>query len=154
MITHSTSSTNADRRTVNILLIDDCQTDAVLTQEALLEADVNSHLVATQDGSEALAMLEKGNAFPNGQQPDIILLDLNMPRMDGREILKRIKSDERTKEIAVLILTTSKADTDIQHTYELQANCYLTKPVDFDTFCHLIKSIIKFWCPTAIASND
>lgn len=128
-----------------ILLIEDNPGDVRLTQEALKESQVRSHLSVASDGEEALAFLLREGPFADAPRPDLILLDLNLPRMDGRDVLARIKSHPRLKCIPVVVLTTSSADNDIRQAYQLHANCYVTKPVDFTRFLHVVKSIEDFW---------
>ena len=128
-----------------ILLVEDNPGDVRLTREALNESKLANNLHVAEDGVEAMAFLRKEGKYTNAPIPDLILLDLNLPRMDGREALKRIKDDEALKRIPVVILTTSTADEDILKTYELHANCYITKPVDFGQFVKVVKSVEDFW---------
>lgn len=130
---------------VEILLVEDNPGDVRLAQEALKEGKMCNNLNVAGDGMEALCFLHREGKYTNAPRPDIILLDLNLPKKDGREVLMEIKSDEDLKRIPVVILTTSKADEDIAGTYDLHANCYITKPVDFDQFINVIKSIEHFW---------
>jgi chemotaxis family two-component system response regulator Rcp1 len=130
---------------IEILLVEDNPGDVRLTREALKEGKVLNHLSVVCDGVEALAFLHKENEYATRPSPDIILLDLNLPRMDGRELLARLKTDEKLKRIPVVILTTSKAEEDIIQTYNLHANCYITKPVDLNQFITVVKSIEDFW---------
>jgi two-component system response regulator len=130
---------------VHVLLVEDDAADAMLTREALSQQKLRISIEVAKDGIEALAYLRREGEFANTVRPDVILLDLNMPRMDGREFLSEIKSDEDLKMIPVVILTTSDADADIVKSYELQAACYLTKPVGFPQFSQLVQSISEFW---------
>lgn len=126
---------------IEILLVEDNPADVRLTQEALREGKVKNNLSVARDGEEALAFLRR-----EGQaRPDLILLDLNLPRRDGREVLKEIKADPELRRIPVVVLTTSSAEVDILKSYELHANCYITKPVDLDQFITVVKSIDDFW---------
>jgi CheY-like chemotaxis protein len=132
-------------RPVEILLVEDNPGDERLTREALKEGKVYSNLHWAKDGVEAMEFLRRTGRFANAIRPDIILLDLNLPRKDGREVLEEIKSDAQLKCIPVVILTTSKAEEDVLKTYGLHANCYVTKPVDLDKFITVVKSIDAFW---------
>ncbi len=134
-----------DRSPVEILLVEDSPGDVRLTQEALKEGKMLANLQVARDGVEALAMLRKEGAFAHLRTPDIILLDLNLPRMDGRQVLETIKADEHLKAIPVVVLTTSSAEQDIAHAYALHANCYITKPVDLEQFLSVIRAIDEFW---------
>jgi chemotaxis family two-component system response regulator Rcp1 len=130
---------------INILLVEDNPGDVRLTQEALKDAKVRNELSVVSDGVEALKFLRREEPYGDATRPDVILLDLNLPKMDGREVLAEIKSDERLRRIPVVILTTSKAEQDILRTYNLHANCYITKPVDLDQFITVVRSIEDFW---------
>lgn len=130
---------------IEILLVEDSPGDQRLTKEALKEGKINNNLYIVEDGEEAIAFLKKQDPFKNVPKPDLILLDLNLPKMNGQEVLKIIKADERLKRIPVVILTTSQADEDILNAYNLNANCYITKPVDFDQFIHVVNKIQEFW---------
>lgn len=132
-------------RPVEILLIEDNPGDVRLTQEAFKESDLQNHLTVASDGIEALTILERSGPYENAVRPDLILLDLNLPRMDGREVLTRIKNSPHLKCIPVVVLTTSSAETDVLQAYRLHANCYVTKPVDFNRFLRVIRSIEDFW---------
>jgi chemotaxis family two-component system response regulator Rcp1 len=132
-------------RPVEILLVEDNPGDVRLTVEALREGKVRNHLNVTTDGVEAIAYLRREGKFADAPRPDLILLDLNLPRKDGRQVLAEIKADDSLKTIPVVILTTSKADEDILRSYDLHANCYVTKPVDLDQFITVVKSIEDFW---------
>ena len=130
---------------INILLAEDNPGDVRLTQEAFIEGKIQNNLFVVKDGIEAMAFLHKEAPFQDVPMPDLFLLDLNMPRMDGREVLEQVKSDAKLKHIPVIILTTSNAETDIVKSYNLYANCYITKPVDLDKFIEVIKQIKEFW---------
>ena len=130
---------------IEILLVEDSPGDQRLTMEALKEGKINNTLYIVEDGEEAIAFLNKEEPFTNVPKPDLILLDLNLPKMNGQEVLEIIKADEKLKRIPVVILTTSQADQDILNAYNLNANCYITKPVDFDQFSHVVKKIQEFW---------
>lgn len=130
---------------IEILLVEDNPGDVRLTIEALTEAKVQNNLYVAKDGVEAMAFLRKEGEFADMVEPDLILLDLNLPRMDGREVLTEIKSDPLLKHIPVVILTTSTAEHDILETYNLHANCYITKPVDLGQFIKIVQSVESFW---------
>jgi CheY-like chemotaxis protein len=132
-------------KAINILLVEDNLADRVLTKEALEEARIANHLHTVDDGIEALAFLRRQGPYAVAPAPDLILLDLNMPRMDGREFLEICKRDPALRHIPVVVLTTSKAEEDVARSYNLRANCYITKPVDFDQFLAVIKHIEEFW---------
>ena len=134
---------------VEVLLVEDSPGDVRLTQEAFREANIAIHLHVASDGVEAMTFLKKQGGHAHAPRPDLILLDLNLPRMDGREVLAHIKEDENLKTIPTVILTTSEAEADIVKSYELQANCYLSKPVQLDAFESLVKSINDFWLTKA-----
>lgn len=130
---------------VEILLVEDNQGDARLVKEALREGQVQSHLSVVPDGVEAMAFLRRQGAYVAVPRPDLILLDLNLPRKDGREVLAEVKSDPGLKRIPVVVLTTSEAEQDILTTYELHANWYIIKPIGLDQFITVVKSILDFW---------
>jgi len=132
-------------REIEILLIEDNPGDARLTTEALKEAKVRNKLTHIADGIEGLAFLRQQGKYAGAQRPDLILLDLNLPRKDGREVLAEIKADDRLKRIPVVILTTSQAEEDILKAYNLNANCYVSKPVDLDQFIKVVRTIKDFW---------
>jgi chemotaxis family two-component system response regulator Rcp1 len=134
-----------NEREIEILLVEDNPGDARLTTEALKEARVRNKLTHIADGIEALAMLRQQGKYAGTQRPDLILLDLNLPRKDGREVLAEIKADDRLKRIPVVILTTSQAEEDILKAYNLNANCYVSKPVDLDQFIKVVRTINDFW---------
>ncbi|MEO8205616.1 MAG: response regulator [Chthoniobacterales bacterium] len=130
---------------IEILIVEDSPTDVLLMREALEHAKVHNTLHVVDNGVEAMDFLRKENKYSLAPRPDLILLDLNMPRMNGQEVLAEIKNDKNLKAIPVVILTTSKIDTDISQAYEHHANCYITKPVDFDTFAEVVRSVQSFW---------
>ena len=134
---------------MQVLLVEDSPGDIRLTREAFRETNPAIQLHVANDGVEAMAFLKQEGSNMNAQRPDLILLDLNMPKMDGRQVLARIKADEDLKSIPTMILTTSDAEGDIVRSYELKANCYLTKPVELDAFENLVKSINDFWLTKA-----
>jgi two-component system, chemotaxis family, response regulator Rcp1 len=131
-----------------VLLVEDSPGDVRLTLEAFREANSAIHLHVANDGVEAMAFLNNEGAYSDAPRPDLILLDLNLPRMDGREVLAQIKTDASLRTIPTVILTTSDAQTDILKSYQLQANCYLRKPVQLDAFESLVKGINEFWLAT------
>ena len=130
---------------VEVLLVEDNPGDVRLTVEALKEAKVINNLRVVRDGVDAMSYLRRQGDFTKARRPDLILLDLNLPRKDGREVLAEIKQDPNLKRIPVVILTTSAAEQDIIKTYNLHANCYITKPVELDQFIEIVKSIQDFW---------
>jgi chemotaxis family two-component system response regulator Rcp1 len=130
---------------INILLVEDNPGDVRLTQEALKDAKVLNKLYVVEDGIEALAFLRQQQKYAKAVRPDLILLDLNLPKKDGREVLAEIKEDEGLKRIPVVILTVSKAEEDIINTYNHHANCYITKPVDLSQFLEVVKAVDDFW---------
>jgi CheY-like chemotaxis protein len=130
---------------LDILLVEDNPGDVRLTQEALKENKLHNNLHVTRNGVEAMAFLRQEGKYAEAPRPGLVLLDLNLPRKDGREVLAEIKSDETLRRIPVVILTTSQAEEDILKTYDLHANCYITKPVDLDRFIKVIQSIKDFW---------
>jgi len=132
-------------RPIQILMVEDNPDDIDLTMEALKDAKVRNILKVVKDGEEALAYLHGEGQYQGSLRPDLILLDLNMPRKDGREVLKEIKNHPTLRRIPVVILTTSQAEEDILNTYDLHANCYITKPVDFSQFLKVVRSIEDFW---------
>lgn len=132
-------------RVVEVLLVEDNAGDVRLTTEAIRESGLRINLSVAEDGEEAMAFLHREGRYANAPRPDLILLDLNLPKKDGREVLGEIKSDPGLKRIPVIVLTTSSSERDIQMTYELHANCYVTKSMDLDQFDHVIKTIEDFW---------
>jgi CheY-like chemotaxis protein len=142
MITHEFTPAS---KPVEILLVEDEPGDVRLMIEAMRQAKVRNTLRVVEDGQEALDYLFRRPPFENAPRPDLILLDLNLPRRDGHEVLKTIKADALLRSIPVVILTTSEADTDIARCYNQHASCYITKPVDLNQFLQVIKSIENFW---------
>ena len=134
---------------IEVLLVEDSPGDVRLTREAFRNANMAIRLHVVSDGIEAVAFLRKTGDYAGTAHPDLILLDLNLPRMDGREVLSQIKADESLKSIPTVILTTSDAEADIAASYKLQANCYLSKPVQLEAFESLVKSINDFWLTRA-----
>jgi len=130
---------------IDILLVEDNPGDARLAKEALKDSKLKNNLFIVNDGEEAMKFLKKENPYEDVTRPDLILLDLNLPKKDGREVLKEIKTDENLKRIPVVILTMSKAEEDIFQTYNLHANCFITKPIDLDQFIKVVQSIENFW---------
>jgi CheY-like chemotaxis protein len=135
----------AGGRPKEVLLVEDSPGDVRLTKEAFRAANASIHLHVASDGIEAIAFLKREGPHVDAPRPDLILLDLNLPKMDGREVLTHIKEDDRLKTIPTVILTTSDSEADVAKSYQLQANCYLSKPVQFDAFENLVKSINDFW---------
>ena len=138
-------SLDVHTRTIEILLVEDNPGDVRLTMEGLKGATASHNLSVVEDGVEAMALLRREGKYADAHRPDLILLDLNLPRMDGREVLAEIKTDEELRRIPVVILTTSDAEDDILKMYDLQANCYLTKPLDLERFLGVVRSIEHFW---------
>ena len=132
-------------RPIEILLVEDNPGDVRLTREALAEAKVSNNLAVASDGVEALAYLRREAPHENATRPDLVLLDLNLPRKDGREVLGEIKADPQLRRLPVVVLTTSTAEQDILESYNLYANCYISKPVDLDQFLAIVTSIEDFW---------
>ena len=138
-----------ERRPVEILLVEDSPSDTELTIEAFQEGKIPSNLSHVEDGVEAMDFLGRKHSYSEAPRPDLILLDLNLPRKDGREVLAELKSDPDLRTIPVVVLTTSKDDQDIYQAYRLQANCYIAKPVDFEQFVKVVRSIEYFWLDVA-----
>lgn len=132
-------------RPIEILLVEDNPSDIRLIQEAFREGKIWNNLHIAKDGEKALAFLRREGDFKDAPHPDLILLDLNLPRMDGREMLAHVKVSEELRRIPIVILTTSKSEEDILRSYDLHANCYITKPVDLDQFIRVVQSIEFFW---------
>ena len=130
---------------VEILLVEDNLDDVFLTQEALRESKISNNLSVAGDGLQALDFLRREGAYSDAPRPDIVLLDLNLPKKDGRWVLEQIETDDRLKHLLVVIMTTSRAEHDVLKSYRLHANCYVTKPVDFDEFISIVHSIEEFW---------
>ena len=134
---------------LQVLLVEDNAGDVRLTREAFRDANMSIQFHVASDGVDAMAFLRREGRFSEVPRPDLILLDLNLPKMDGREVLALIKEDENLKSIPTIILTTSEAEVDIARSYQLQANCYLSKPVQLEAFESLVKSINEFWLTRA-----
>ena len=132
-------------RPIEILLVEDSSTDVMLAELALKHAKVRNNLHVAKDGVEAMAFLRQEGQYADKPRPDLILLDLNMPRKDGREVLTEVKADEDLRTIPVVVLTTSKAQEDVLKAYGLHANCYISKPVDFVQFANVVQAIDNFW---------
>lgn len=132
-------------RLIEILMVEDNPGDVRLTREAMKEGKIGNRLSVVSDGVEALEFLRRQGRFADAPRPDLILLDLNLPRKDGREVLAEIKFDPALRTIPVVVLTTSHADEDVVRAYNLHANCYITKPVDFNQFMKVVQQIDDFW---------
>ncbi len=141
-------------RPVEILLVEDSPSDVELTIEALRDGKVANNLSTVEDGQQAMDFLHRRPGYERAPRPDLILLDLNLPRKDGREVLTELKSDPDLKKIPVVVLTTSSSDRDILRAYELNANCYITKPVDFRQFLEVVRSIEHFWLTVVTLPGD
>ncbi len=138
-------SNGANCAPIDILLVEDNPGDVRLTEEALKEGKVANKVSVVADGMEAMDFLHRAGKYTSAPIPDLILLDLNLPKKNGREVLAEIKMDPKLKHIPIVVLTTSQAEKDIILTYNLHSNCYITKPVDFDQFIEVVKSIENFW---------
>jgi two-component system, chemotaxis family, response regulator Rcp1 len=150
--------TRAMGRPVEFLLAEDNPGDVRLTKEALRESKISNNLNVVPDGVEAMAFLRRTGSYANAPRPDVILLDLNLPKKDGREVLAEVKADPNLRLIPVVIITSSEAEQDVLRTYELHANCYVTKPVDLEQFIKVIQSIETFWLtivtlPSSVTSD-
>jgi len=132
-------------RSIDILLVEDNPGDVRLTRELLKESKIHNNLAVVDNGEDALNFLRRGARYPDAPAPDLILLDLNLPRKNGAEVLASIKSDPALRRIPVVVLTSSKAEEDIAKTYDLHANCYISKPVGLEQFAAVVKSIDDFW---------
>jgi two-component system response regulator len=132
-------------RSIDILLVEDSPDDVILTREAFAESKILNELYVVEDGVEAMKFLNREEEYEQVPIPDLILLDLNLPKKSGIEVLEEIKNQEKLKKIPVVVLTTSKAEEDIIRSYDLHANCYITKPVDLDKFINIVKSLTDFW---------
>jgi chemotaxis family two-component system response regulator Rcp1 len=130
---------------IEILLVEDNPGDARLTREALALSKVRNHLHHARDGEEAIAFLRREGGYEDAPEPDLILLDLNLPRRSGREVLEEVKMDDRLKHIPVVVLTSSQAEEDILRSYQLHANCFITKPVDLEQLNRVVQGIEQFW---------
>ncbi len=139
---------------IEILLVEDNPADARLTREAFKEGKVANNLNVVEDGVKAMSYLRQEGDYAGSIRPDIILLDLNLPRKDGREVLAEIKEDPNLRRIPAIILTTSRAELDIMTIYNLHGNCFITKPVDLDRFIEVVKSIEDFWLSTVRLPAD
>ena len=132
-------------QSIEILLVEDNPGDADLAREALETGKISNNLNVVGDGEEAMAYLRRQGKYANATRPDLVLLDLNLPKKDGREVLAEIKADDDLKRIPVVILTTSAAEADIVRTYNLHANCYITKPIDLNQFITVVQATEEFW---------
>ncbi len=141
-------------RPIEILIVEDNLGDARLVQEALIDGQIHNNLSHLEDGVEALAFLRRQGKYADSPRPDIVLLDLNMPRVDGRQVLVEMKHDPDLKEIPVVALTTSSAQKDVEACYKAGANAYITKPVDFEAFMNVIKTFDQFWFSVVTLPND
>lgn len=138
-----------DVRPIELLLVEDNEGDVRLTEEAFKDGEVSVHINVASDGVEAVEFLHRSGRFAGAPRPDLILLDLNLPRKSGSEVLSEIKSDVRYKSIPVVVMTTSAAGEDVKRCYNLNANCYITKPMSFKDLVAVVKSIENFWLVTA-----
>ena len=138
-------SIGTDASAIEVLLVEDSPGDVRLTREAFKDAKVHINLHVASDGAKAMAFLKREGEYATAPRPDLILLDLNLPKKDGREVLAEIKEDPTLKTIPVVVLTTSSSDADIQRSYQLHANCYITKPVGLEGFLTVVRSIDNFW---------
>ena len=145
---------STDNGSIQVLLVEDNPGDVRLTKEALKEGKLLNHVSVVGDGVEALSFLRRQGKYADAVQPELILLDLNLPKKDGREVLAEIKADPCLRRIPVVILTTSSAEEDILRTYDLHANCYITKPVDLEQFMRVVKSIEDFWVSVVKLPSD
>ncbi len=141
-------------RPIEVLLVEDNPADVRLTQEAFKEGRVTNHLNVVNDGVEAMDFLHREGKYTAAPRPDLILLDLNLPRKNGREVLEEIKADPSLRRIPVMILSTSRADQDLHGAYNLHANCYIAKPVDLDQFLNVVRSIEHFWFNIVTLPSD
>jgi CheY-like chemotaxis protein len=137
--------TEPDPRAIEVLLIEDDPGDVLMTREAFEDAKVANNLCVVSDGEDAMAFLRGEGVHADAPRPDLVLLDLNLPRVDGREVLEQIKNDPELRSIPVVVLTTSESEDDILHSYSLHANAYVTKPVDFDRFHQVVRQIDDFF---------
>jgi len=135
----------SESKPIEILLVEDSPSDAALTIEALKAGKVANRLNHVEDGVEAMSFLRQQGKYAKATRPDLIMLDLNLPKKDGREVLEELKNDPDLKLIPIIVLTTSRSDKDVLQSYEFNANCYITKPVDFEHFIDVVKTIEKFW---------
>ena len=139
---------------IEILLVEDSPGDVLLTREALRDAKICLNLQVAADGEEAMALLRREGKYAAAPRPDLVLLDLNLPKKDGREVLQEIKADSNLAIIPVVILTTSASEADILRSYQLHANCFVTKPVGLDQFLTVVKSIDNFWLTVVKLPNE
>lgn len=146
--------TSKNVRPAQILLVEDNPGDVGLTIEALKEAKVLNKLTVVKDGMEALSLLRRQGPYARAARPDLILLDLNLPKKDGREVLAEIKADDNLKRIPVVILTTSEDEQDVLKSYNFHANCYIVKPLDLDRFITVVKTIEDFWLRTVVLPKN
>ena len=135
----------AEARPVEILLVEDNPGDVLLTQEAFKRAKIRNNLVVAPDGEVALKILAKEEGYEDAKTPDLILLDLNLPKFNGKEVLERVKSSDKLKRIPIVVLSSSKAEQDINQSYDLHANSYVTKPIDIQKLAAIVQSIESFW---------
>jgi CheY-like chemotaxis protein len=135
----------SEGRPIEILLVEDSPSDTELTVEALRDFKVRNHVNIVEDGVQAMQFLRRQGPYAEAPRPDLIMLDLNLPRKDGREVLADIKADDQFKTIPIVVLTTSQVEQDILRAYQLNANCYINKPVDFNQFLEVIRAIESFW---------
>lgn len=145
---------NSNNKRYCVLLVEDNPGDVRLTQEAFRENGDRVDLEVVMDGVDAMTFLKKEGKFSEKPTPDLILLDLNLPKWDGKQVLAKIKEDEQLLRIPIVVLTTSNASPDVLKSYDLHANCFVNKPVDFDNFFKIIKRIQEFWLETAILPNN
>jgi two-component system, chemotaxis family, response regulator Rcp1 len=140
---------NQYKNPIEILLVEDNPADILLMKEAIAQVNVPHHLHSVADGLHAMSFLRKQGKYSSSPRPDIIFLDLNLPVKDGREVLSELKKDPNLRRIPVVVLTTSSREQDIDSAYDLNANCYIVKPIDFEQFCNTVKAIQNFWFTTA-----
>lgn len=141
-------------RSIQILLVEDNPGDARLTIEAMREAKVRNKIHIVEDGVQAMQFLRREGTYADARRPDLILLDLNLPKKDGREVLAEVKADPALRRIPVVVLTTSSADEDVLRAYDLHANCYVTKPVDLTQFMKIVSQIEEFWVKVVILPKE
>ena len=132
-------------RCIEILLVEDNLGDVILTEEAFAEAKISNNIRVAQDGEEALAFLRQESGYENAVRPDLILLDLNLPKIDGREVLSQVKADENLRRIPVVVLTSSQAEHDVLKSYNLHANSYIVRPIDLFQFSKVVNAVENFW---------
>jgi two-component system, chemotaxis family, response regulator Rcp1 len=144
------SSNEVNSRSIEILLVEDNPGDARLTIEAMREAKMSNRIHVVEDGVEAMQFLRREGRFGDAPRPDLILLDLNLPKKDGRAVLAEVKADPALKRIPVVVLTTSRAEEDVLRAYDLHANCYITKPVDLAQFMKIVAQIEEFWIKVVV----